>query len=137
MIEIRAESFGEAVKLGTVCSLDLIKQMYVTLKRLVTGEVGAKNLGGIIRISQVSYQAAQRGPSWFWYFLALLSVNLAFVNVLPIPVLDGGHLMFLLIEKVKGSPVSTKVFGYSQVIGLVFVLLLILFVTYNDILRLL
>jgi regulator of sigma E protease len=137
MIEIRAESFGEAVKLGTVCSLDLIKQMYVTLKRLVTGEVGAKNLGGIIRISQVSYRAAQRGPSWFWYFLALLSVNLAFVNVLPIPVLDGGHLMFLLIEKVKGSPVSTKVFGYSQVIGLVFVLLLILFVTYNDILRLL
>ncbi|MFT4842418.1 MAG: regulator of sigma E protease [Planctomycetota bacterium] len=137
MIEIQAESFGEAVKLGTVCSLDLIKQMYVTLKRLVTGEVGAKNLGGIIRISQVSYQAAQRGPSWFWYFLALLSVNLAFVNVLPIPVLDGGHLMFLLIEKVKGSPVSTKVFGYSQVIGLVFVLLLVLFVTYNDILRLL
>ena len=137
MIEIRAESFGEAVKLGTVCSLDLIKQMYVTLKRLVTGEVGAKNLGGIIRISQVSYQAAQRGPTWFWYFLALLSVNLAFVNILPIPVLDGGHLMFLLIEKVKGSPVSTKVFGYSQVIGLVFVLLLVLFVTYNDILRLL
>lgn len=137
MIEIQAESFGEAVKLGTVCSLDLIKQMYVTLKRLVTGEVGAKNLGGIIRISQVSYQAAQRGPSWFWYFLGLLSVNLAFVNVLPIPVLDGGHLMFLLIEKVKGSPVSTKVFGYSQVIGLVFVLLLVLFVTYNDILRLL
>lgn len=137
MIEIRAESIGEAISLGTVCSLDLIKQLYVTMKRLVTGEVGAKNLGGIIRISQVSYQAAQRGPSWFWYFLALLSVNLAFVNLLPIPVLDGGHLMFLLIEKVKGSPVSTKVFGYSQVIGLVFVLLLVLFVTYNDILRLL
>jgi regulator of sigma E protease len=137
MVEIRAESFGEAVRLGTVCSIDLVKQMYVTLKRLITGEVGAKNLGGIIRISQVSYQAAQRGPSWFWYFLALLSVNLAFVNLLPIPVLDGGHLMFLLIEKVKGSPVSTKVFGYSQVVGLVFVLLLVLFVTYNDILRLL
>jgi regulator of sigma E protease len=137
MVEIRAESFGEAVKLGTVCSIDLIKQMYVTLKRLVTGEVGAKNLSGIVGISKHSYQAAQRGPSWFWYFLALLSVNLAFVNLLPIPVLDGGHLMFLLIEKVKGSPVSTKVFGYSQVIGLVFVLLLMLFVTYNDILRLL
>jgi len=137
MIEIRAESFGEALKLGTVCSIDLIKQMYVTLKRLVTGEVGAKNLGGIIRISQVTYQAAQRGQSWFWYFLALISVNLAFVNLLPIPVLDGGQLMFVLIEKVKGSPVSTKVFGYSQVIGIVFVLLLLLFVTYNDISRLL
>jgi len=64
-------------------------------------------------------------------------VNLAFVNLLPIPVLDGGHLLFLLIENVKGSPVSARVFGYSQVVGLVFVLLLVLFVTYNDILRLL
>ncbi len=135
--EIQATSIGEAVRLGTVCSLDLVKQLYVTLKRLVTGDVGAQNLGGIIRISQVSYHAAQRGPSWFWYFLALLSVNLAFVNLLPIPVLDGGHLLFLLIEKVKGSPVSTRVLGYSQVVGLVFVLLLVLFVTYNDILRLL
>ncbi|HEB52104.1 MAG TPA: RIP metalloprotease RseP, partial [bacterium] len=120
-----------------IASLDLVKQLYVTMKRLVTGEVGANNLGGIIRISEVSYQAVQRGMPWFWYFLALLSVNLAFVNLLPIPVLDGGHLMFLLIEKVKGSPVSSKVFGYSQVVGLVFVLLLVLFVTYNDILRLL
>ncbi|HZN40098.1 MAG TPA: RIP metalloprotease RseP, partial [Planctomycetota bacterium] len=135
--ETKATSLFDALRLGTVCSLDLVKQLYVTLKRLVTGDVGAKNLGGIIRISQVSYDAAQRGPSWFWYFLALLSLNLAFVNLLPIPVLDGGYLMFVLIERVKGSPVSTKVYGYSQVVGLVFVLLLVLFVTYNDILRLL
>jgi regulator of sigma E protease len=135
--EVRATSVGDALRLGTVCSLDLVKQLYVTLKRLVTGDVAAKNLGGIIRIGQASYQAARRGPSWFWYFLALLSVNLAFVNLLPVPVLDGGHLLFLLIEKVKGSPVSTRVLGYSQVVGLVFVLLLVLFVTYNDILRLL
>jgi regulator of sigma E protease len=135
--EVRAGSFGEALQLGTSFSLDLIKQLYVTLKRMVTGDVGAKNLGGIIRIGQVSYEAAQRGPSWFFYLLAMLSLNLAFVNLLPIPVLDGGHLTFLLIEKVKGSPVSARVFGYSQVVGLVFVLMLVLFVTYNDILRLL
>jgi regulator of sigma E protease len=133
---VRASSIGEALRLGTVCSLDLVKQFAVTMKRLVTGDVGAKNLGGIIRISQVSYDAAQRGTSWFWYFLALLSVNLAFVNLLPVPVLDGGHLLFLFIERIKGSPVSTRVLGYSQVVGLVFVLLLVLFVTYNDILRL-
>ncbi|MCA8948543.1 MAG: site-2 protease family protein [Planctomycetes bacterium] len=135
--ELRATGFLDALRLGTVCSFDLLKQSYVTLKRLITGDVGAKNLGGFIRITQVSYQAAKRGPSWFWYFLALISVNLAFVNLLPIPVLDGGHLLFLAIEKVKGSPVSARVFGYSQVVGLVFVLLLVLFVTYNDILRLL
>ena len=135
--EVRAESFGAALRLGTAVSFDLIKQLYVTMKRMVTGDVGTKNLGGIIRISQVSYQAAQRGPSWFVYLMAMLSLNLAFVNLLPIPVLDGGHLMFLLIEKVKGSPVSSRVFGYSQVVGLVFVLMLVLFVTYNDILQLL
>lgn len=135
--EVRAESLGEALRLGTALSLDMVKQLYVTMKRMVTGDVGAKNLGGIIRISQVSYQAAQRGPTWFLYLLAMLSLNLAFVNLLPVPVLDGGHLLFLLIEKVKGSPVSTRVFGYSQVVGLVFVLMLVLFVTYNDILQLL
>jgi len=133
---VRAESFGAALTLGTRLSLDMLKQLYVTLKRMVTGDVGAKNLGGIIRISQVSYQAAQRGPSWFFYLLAMLSLNLAFVNLLPIPVLDGGHLLFVLIEKIKGSPVSERVFGYSQVVGLVFVLMLLLFVTYNDILQL-
>jgi regulator of sigma E protease len=134
---VRAESFGQALGLGCALSLDMIKQLYVTMKRMVTGDVGAKNLGGIIRISQVSYQAAQRGTSWFLYLLAMLSLNLAFVNLLPIPVLDGGHLLFLLIEKVKGSPVSSRVFGYSQVVGLTFVLMLVLFVTYNDILQLL
>lgn len=135
--EVRATGFGDAMRLGFSCSIDLIKQSYVTLKRLLTGDVGAKNLGGFIRITQVSYQAAQRGPSWFFYFLALISLNLAFVNLLPVPVLDGGHVLFLLIEKVKGSPVSSRVLNYSQITGLVFVLLLVLFVTYNDILRLL
>ena len=135
--EVRATGFGNAVQLGFICSLDLIKQLYITLKRLVTGEVAAKNLGGIIQISRVSYHNAQWGFSRLLYFLALLSINLAFINVLPIPVLDGGHLAFLLIEKIKGSPVSARVMGYSQILGLVFVLALVVFVTYNDILRLL
>ncbi|MBL8736205.1 MAG: RIP metalloprotease RseP [Planctomycetes bacterium] len=133
---VQAETFGAAVALGTARSLDLVKQIYLTLKRMVTGQVAAKNLGGIIRISQVSYQAAKKGFVWFLYLMAMLSVNLAVVNLLPVPVLDGGHLLFLLIEKVKGSPVSARVHGYSQVLGLVFVLMLVLFVTYNDILQL-
>jgi regulator of sigma E protease len=135
--ELRAPTIGAAIALGASLSVDAVKQLYLTLKRMVTGDVGAKNLGGIIRISQVSYQAAQRGPSWFLYLLGMLSLNLAFVNLLPVPILDGGYLLFLLIEKVKGSPVSARVFGYSQVMGLVFVLMLVVFVTYNDILGLL
>jgi regulator of sigma E protease len=134
---VRAADLVDAMRLGSVCAGDLVKQLYVTTKRLLTGEVAASNLGGIIQISRVSYHNTQWGLPRFLYFLALLSINLAFVNVLPIPVLDGGHLLFLLIEKIKGSPVSVRVFQYSQVLGLVLVLALVVFVTYNDILRLL
>ena len=67
----------------------------------------------------------------------MLSINLAFLNVLPIPVLDGGHLAFCIVEAVKGSPVSARTMGYSQVVGLVLILTLTIYVTYQDILRLL
>lgn len=134
---LRVEGFFPALTKGLVQSVDLIKQLYVTLKRMVTGDVSAKNLGGIVTISRVSYAVAQEGWAKLFWFLAVLSINLAFINVLPIPVLDGGHLLFLLIERIKGSPVSVKVHTYSQILGLVFVVALLVFVTYNDILRLL
>ena len=134
---VRCDTVGSAIARGASMSTDLVKQIYLTLKRMATGDVGAKNLGGIIRISQVSYRAAERGTAWLLYMLAMLSMNLAIVNLLPVPMLDGGHLLFLLIERIKGSPVSARVFGYSQMAGLVFVLFLVLFVTYNDILQLL
>jgi len=133
----RRDTIGGAIKAGMVSSLDLIKSLYVTLKKLFTGEVAAKNLGGIITISRVSYLFAESGWQRFVYFLALLSINLAFINVLPIPVLDGGALMFLAIEGIKGSPVHDRVLNYSQILGLVFIVALLVFVTYNDILRLL
>src|SRR5690606_12769960 len=133
----KKESVGGALKAGGIAAVDLVKQLYVTLKRLVTGDVAARNLGGIVTISRASYRYAQSGLAVFVYFLPLLSINLGFINVLPIPVLDGSHLMFLLIEKIKGSPVSARVRNYSQILGLVFVIALMVFVTYNDILRLL
>lgn len=136
-IIVRCDTIGSAIARGAAMSTDLVKQIYLTLKRMATGDVGAKNLGGIIRISQVSYRAAERGAAWLLYMLAMLSLNLAIVNLLPVPMLDGGHLLFLLIERIKGSPVSARVFGYSQMAGLVFVLFLVLFVTYNDIVQLL
>ncbi len=68
--------------------------------------------------------------------MAVLSVNLAVLNVLPIPVLDGGHLVFLAIEKIKGSPISIKARGMAQQVGMLVLFSLIIFVTYNDIVRL-
>ncbi|MEZ5965414.1 MAG: RIP metalloprotease RseP [Planctomycetota bacterium] len=132
----QVDGVGNAIRAGLVCSGDLLKQLYVTLKEMVTGGVSARNLGGIIQISRVSYAFAESGFARFLYFLAMLSLNLAFVNVLPIPVLDGGHLLFVLIEKIKGSPVSARVHSYSLTLGLVFIVGLMVFVTYNDILRL-
>jgi regulator of sigma E protease len=65
----------------------------------------------------------------------MLSMNLAFLNVLPIPVFDGGHLLFLLIEKVKGSPVSERVLSYSQMVGIVLIVSLMVWVTYSDVMK--
>ena len=70
-----------------------------------------------------------------FFFLAILSINLAILNLLPIPILDGGHLLFLLIEGIKGSPVSERTFGYSQVVGMVMIMSLMVYVTYQDIVR--
>ena len=133
----QVESVSGAISAGMVCSVDLIKSLYVTLKKLFTGEVAPSNLGGIITISRVTYLFAQSGWERFIYFLALLSINLAVINLLPIPVLDGGHLLFVAIEGIKGSPVSPRVHNYSQLLGLVFILLLLVYVTYNDIVRML
>ncbi|HPF15601.1 MAG TPA: site-2 protease family protein, partial [Planctomycetota bacterium] len=96
-----------------------------------------KNLGGVLTIGKVSYQASSMGWTKLLFFLCMLSVNLAFLNVLPIPLLDGGHLFFLLIEGIKGSPVSERIMGYSQLVGLVLILSLMVYVTYQDILRIL
>jgi len=106
-----------------------------TLKRMFTGKLSIKNLGGIITIGVVTYESAEKGFNNLLYFLAILSVNLAIINLLPIPILDGGHLLFLLIEKVKGSPVSERVVGVSHAIGLAIILALIVFVTFNDLQR--
>lgn len=133
---VRADGIGAAMRQGYVASIDMIKQIYVTLKRLVTGDVSARNVSGIVGISVVTYRSAQRGWAELLWLLAALSLNLAVVNLLPIPLLDGGHLLFLLIERVRGAPLSARVLNYSQVVGLVFVLALVVFVTFNDIRRL-
>jgi regulator of sigma E protease len=83
----------------------------------------------------VSHSWATVGLSKLFFFLCMLSMNLAFLNVLPIPVFDGGHLMFLLIEKIKGSPVSERVLGYSQMVGIVLIVSLMVWVTYSDVMK--
>jgi len=133
----RADSASEAVRIGALSSWKFLADSWNTLRGIFRGSVSGDNMGGIIAISQVSYAWAGMGLAKLIFFLCMLSLNLAFLNVLPIPVLDGGHLFFLLVEKVKGSPVNERVLGYSQMVGLVLILGLVVFVTFNDLRRLL
>ena len=133
----RAGSAGEAVRIGALSSWKFLADSWNTLRGIFRGSVSGDNMGGIIAISQVSYAWAGMGLAKLIFFLCMLSLNLAFLNVLPIPVLDGGHLFFLLVEKVKGSPVNERILGYSQMVGLVLILGLVVFVTFNDLRRLL
>lgn len=131
----RASSFGEAVTVGVQGSWKFLVDAWDTVKSILLGQVSGRNVGGIISIGRLSYSWAELGLTKLLFFLCMLSMNLAFLNVLPIPILDGGHLMFLLIEKLKGSPVSERVFGYSQMVGMVLILSLMIYVTYNDLVR--
>jgi regulator of sigma E protease len=103
---------------------------------LITGAASIKLVGGPVFIAQVAGQTARAGFVSLLSFTALLSINLSLINVLPIPVLDGGHLLFLGIEKIKGKPLSLKQRAAMQQIGFAFLILLIIFITYNDFLRL-
>ena len=89
------------------------------LVRFFTLEVSYKNLGGPITFFRVAAEAAERGVFTYLFMLAVLSINLAFLNLLPIPILDGGHLLFCLIEAVKRQPVSLRVKEAAMMVGIV------------------
>lgn len=110
--------------------------VFLSIKKLLVGEISAKNLSGPVSIAKVAGSSAQSGWKNFIAFLALLSIFLGVFNLLPIPMLDGGHLLFFLIEAIKGSPVSekTQLAGYQ--VGLFLVIGLSLVALYNDIMRL-
>ncbi|RKX21520.1 MAG: RIP metalloprotease RseP, partial [Candidatus Zixiibacteriota bacterium] len=126
---------GEAFTKGFVTTHVILYETVRFIKRVVTGDISTKLLGGPVFIARQSGKEARRGAASLFFFMALLSVNLGVLNVLPIPILDGGHLVFLGIEAVRGKPLSMKARLIALQIGMVSLLSLILFVTYNDIVR--
>jgi regulator of sigma E protease len=108
----------------------------VSVKKLILGEISTNNLSGPISIAKVAGSSAQIGFKYFVGFLAYLSVLLGVFNLLPIPVLDGGHLVYLYIEAIRGKPVSEKVQVMGYQLGLFLVISLSILALYNDILRL-
>lgn len=137
MSEVRtAENAGEAVALGWRETKDKLVEIGRTLRGLVTGRVSPKNLGSPIMIAQVAYSEASKGWPTLLIFLTFLSANLALVNFLPIPVLDGGHMVFLAAEGIRGKPVDEHVQYYALLVGAAMLLCLMVFVFSNDIMRL-
>lgn len=106
------------------------------LARMVIGQISIKNVSGPIQIAQVAGYSAQIGLVSFLSFMAIVSVSLGVLNLLPVPLLDGGHLLFYAVEAVKGSPLSERVQEAGQRIGLTFLVLLMGLAFYNDIMRL-
>jgi len=110
----------------------------LTLKvvvKLFTGALSAKQVGGPILIIDSATKAAAAGAFAYFNFIAIISINLAILNLLPIPVLDGGHLMFMSIELMRGKPLSDKILTVLTKVGMALLILLIAFVFYNDIIR--
>ena len=114
----------------------LCKLFILTIVKLIERVVPLKTLGGPILIAQMAGQEAREGLLNLVYFMALISVNLGILNLLPIPLLDGGHLLFFGIEAVAGKPIGTKKIEMAQKVGLMFLVVLMIFVFYNDIMRL-
>jgi len=106
------------------------------LGQMISGNRTAKELGGPIRIAQISGDMAQAGIVTLIQFAAILSINLGLINLLPIPLLDGGHLVFYGIEAVRGRALGERAMGYTMNIGLAFILGLTVFVTWNDLVQL-
>jgi regulator of sigma E protease len=128
-----AHGFGDAISQGVVETRDFILQFYLTLRRMISRDVDATNLMGPVGIFQAGTHFARKGPDWLIWFLAMISANLAVVNFLPIPIVDGGLFVFLIAEKIKGRPISSRTQAIAQYVGLVLLLSIFLFVTWQDI----
>ena len=128
-----AGSAGEAIQLGLRETGDSLTLVFRTLGSLGTGQVSLKGLSGPVGIVQMAYIYASRGMGNFLAFLCLISANLAVINFLPIPVLDGGHMVFLAYEGVRGKPPSEGVFVTLSYLGLAFILALMIWLVGLDI----
>jgi len=125
-----------ALSLGLTRTWDVSVLTVVSIVKLIQRVIPAETIGGPIMIFQMAGQQASQGAMNFFTFMAVISINLGVLNLLPIPVLDGGHLMFLGLEAVRRKPLSEKVIMIAQRVGFAILIALMVFALYNDVLRL-
>lgn len=136
--ETKMKRFGfvDAIREGAKRTCELIELTVVFVQKLFSGSVSAKNIGGPITVVQVAGQAAQTNLSAILSVLAFISIQLGILNLLPIPILDGGHILFNLLELIMRRPVSIRAREMAQQVGIAMLLLLMVLAFYNDIVRL-
>ena len=123
---------AEALPAGAMEVFHISANTLKAIGQMIIGSRSPDELSGILRIGQYSGQAATKGISVVLWFMAVLSVNLGLVNLLPVPVLDGGHLLFYGIEALKGRPMAERFQEWGYRVGFSLLVLLMVFATYND-----
>lgn len=132
---VRTSNLITAVGKGIKASYNWSITTVLSFWKLISNEVSAKSIGGPIMIGQLASQSFQIGLAAFLKIMGIISINLFILNLLPLPVLDGGHLLFYTIEALRGKPVSMRVLEVAQTFGLILLLSLMVFATFNDITR--
>ncbi|MBL8818758.1 MAG: site-2 protease family protein [Planctomyces sp.] len=129
----KADSFSDAFSLSLWKTKNTTIDIYKTLRSLIRGDLPPSSLSGPLQIANIGYKVAQRGLPDLLVFLGFLSINLAVINFLPIPVLDGGHMVFLLWEGITRRKPSARVIGWAHGMGFLFIITLFVFVMYLDV----
>jgi regulator of sigma E protease len=129
----KGANLWESAKMGVGETRDAILQVYQTVRSMSRGSISVKEISGPVGILGMGYRVAQSGTTHLVWFLSIISANLAVMNFLPIPIVDGGLFTFLVIEKIKGSPISQRTQAIAQAVGLALLLSVFLFATYQDV----
>ena len=135
LINQKQRGFFSSIKYAFTKTIELIEYMFFVIWYLITGKISLTNLSGPIGIFTMVGETAKEGLINLVYLMAIISVNVGFINFLPLPAFDGGRILFLIIEKIKVSPVNPKIENIIHTVGLGLLMLLMVFITYNDILR--
>lgn len=133
---IKMKGFLGSIKYSFLETKDIILSMGTTIKYLFTGKLGVNDLSGPVGIYEVVDEQAEYGIDSLLYLLAYLSINVGVVNLIPFPAFDGGHILFLLIEKIRRKPVSSNVEATITGIGFICLILLMIYVTCHDVINL-
>ncbi len=126
---------GDAWRRGAEQTWNMSEMIITGVWKLLTRAVSADQIGGPLMIAEMAGKTAEQGVSSLLFFMALISINLGILNLLPIPILDGGHLLFFLIEAIKGSPVSDRIRMESSRVGMFLLILLMVWAMKNDLTR--